>query len=80
GGAVTHTTKTSVADNAFENDIEALLAARDFFDFLPASNREGVPERSTADEWDRLEESLDTLIPASANQPYDMHELIRKTV
>ncbi len=84
GGAVTHTTKTSVADNAFENDIEALLAARDFIDFLPASNRAknggGVPERPTADDWDRIEESLDTLIPANANQPYDMHELIRKVV
>ena len=84
GGAVTHTTKTSVADNAFENDIEALLAARDFIDFLPLSNRAknggGVPERPTADPWDRVEDSLDTLIPASANQPYDMHELIRKTV
>ena len=80
GGAVTHTTKTSVADNAFENDIELLLAARDFIDFLPASNREPVPERPTADAWDRVEESLDQLIPASANQPYDMHELIRKTV
>ncbi len=80
GGAVTHTTKTSVADNAFENDIEALLAARDFIDFLPASNREPVPERPTADAWNRLEPSLDTLVPASANQPYDMHELIRKVV
>ena len=80
GGAVTHTTRTSVADNAFENDIEALLAARDFIDFLPASNREPVPERPTADEWDRVEESLDMLIPASANQPYDMHELIRKVI
>jgi propionyl-CoA carboxylase beta chain len=80
GGAVTHTTKTSVADNAFENDIEALLAARDFIDFLPASNRTGVPERPTADAWDRIEDSLDTLIPANANQPYDMHELIRKVV
>ena len=80
GGAVTHTTKTSVADNAFENDVEALLAARDFVDFLPLSNRESVPERPTADSWDRVEESLDTLIPASANQPYDMHELIRKVV
>ncbi|WP_295563360.1 acyl-CoA carboxylase subunit beta, partial [uncultured Sphingomonas sp.] len=80
GGAVTHTTKTSVADNAFENDIEALLAARDFIDFLPLSNREAVPERPTADAWDRLEPSLDTLVPASANQPYDMHELIRKVV
>ncbi len=80
GGAVTHTTKTSVADNAFEDDIEALLAARDFIDFLPASNREPVPERPTADSWDRMEESLDTLVPANANQPYDMHELIRKVV
>src|SRR3546814_737358 len=34
----------------------------------------------TADSWDRIEESLDMLIPANANQPYDMHELIRKTV
>ncbi|QLC21848.1 acyl-CoA carboxylase subunit beta [Parasphingopyxis sp. CP4] len=80
GGAVTHTTKSGVADVAFENDIEALMAARDFIDYLPASNREDVPERPTADAWDREEPSLDTLIPASAATPYDMHELIRKTV
>ena len=80
GGAITHTTKSGVADVAFENDIEALLAVRDFVDFLPASNKEPVPERPSADPWDRLEDSLDTLIPANANQPYDMHELIRKVV
>ncbi|QLC24573.1 acyl-CoA carboxylase subunit beta [Parasphingopyxis algicola] len=80
GGAVTHTTRSGVADVAFENDIEALMAARDFIDYLPASNREEVPERPTADAWDREEPSLDTLIPASAATPYDMHELIRKTV
>jgi len=80
GGAITHTTKTSVADVAFENDIETLLATRDFFDFLPLSNKEEVPERPSADPWDRIEKSLDTLIPASPAQPYDMHEVIRKTV
>ncbi len=80
GGAVTHTTKSGVADVAFENDIEALLATRDFFDFLPLSNRHDVPARPTDDPWDRLDESLDTLIPDSAAKPYDMHELIRKTV
>jgi propionyl-CoA carboxylase beta chain len=80
GGAVTHTTKSGVADVAFDNDIEALLAARDFVDFLPASNREPVPERPCHDPWDRIENSLDTLVPASANQPYDMHELIRKVL
>ncbi|USI72949.1 acyl-CoA carboxylase subunit beta [Sphingomonas morindae] len=80
GGAVAHSTRSGVADQAFDNDVEALVAARDFIDFLPASNREGVPERPCDDPWDRHEPSLDTLIPASANLPYDMHELIAKTV
>ncbi len=78
GGAVTHTTKSGVADLALENDIEALLRARDLVDFLPLSNREAPPVLPT---FGGLEpdESLDTLIPDSANKPYDMHELIRKT-
>ncbi len=80
GGAITHSSKTSVSDLALENDIEALLAARDFIDFLPASNRDEVPERPNSDPWDRMEHSLDTIIPPSANQPYDMHEVIRKVL
>lgn len=80
GGAITHTGKSGVADVAFDNDIEALLAARDLIDYLPLSNREALPERPTADPWDRIENSLDTLIPANPNMPYDMHELIRKTL
>ena len=80
GGAVTHTTKSSVADLALENDIEALLVARDFFDYLPLSNRHEVPERPSSDPWDRLETSLDTVIPANANQPYDMLEVIGKSL
>jgi len=80
GGAVTHTTRTGVADVAFENDIEALIAVREFVSYLPSDNRSGVPERPTDDPWDRIEASLDTLIPASANQPYDMHELVRKVL
>jgi propionyl-CoA carboxylase beta chain len=55
-----------------------LLATREFFDFLPLSNRHDLPERPCDDPVDRIEDSLDTLIPPSANQPYDMHELIRK--
>ena len=78
GGAVTHTTKSGVADVAFENDVDALLATREFFDFLPLSNRHELPERPTDDAWDRIEDSLDTLVPPSAATPYDMHELIRK--
>ena len=80
GGAITHTTKSGVADVAFENDIDALLATRDFFDFLPLSNRHDLPERPCHDPWDRTDDSLDTLIPDSAAKPYDMHELIQKVV
>jgi propionyl-CoA carboxylase beta chain len=79
GGAVTHTSKSGVADNAFDNDIEALLAVREFFDYLPENNQSGVPQRPTSDAWDGVEMSLDTLDPGqSANQPYDMKELIRE--
>src|SRR5499425_3385593 len=61
GGAITHATKSGVADCAFENDVEALLQLRRFFDFLPASNREKPPVRPTDDPPDRSEPSLDTL-------------------
>jgi len=78
GGAITHTTKSGVADLACEDDVDALLRTRAFFDFLPLNNRTGVPFRPSSDDPERLEPSLDTLVPASANKPYDMHELIRK--
>jgi propionyl-CoA carboxylase beta chain len=80
GGAITHTAKSGVADLAFENDIEALLQLRRFIDFLPASNREKPPVRPTWDGPDREEPSLDTLVPANPNKPYDMKELIQKIV
>ena len=80
GGAVTHTSKSGVADGAFENDVEALLQIRRFFDFLPANNREKAPVRACHDPADRQEPSLDTLVPANPNKPYDMHELIQKIV
>jgi propionyl-CoA carboxylase beta chain len=80
GGAVTHTSRSGVADLAFENDIEAVLETRRFIDFLPPSNREPPPTRPCADPVDRSEPSLDTLVPASPNKPYDMKELIEKVV
>ncbi len=80
GGGVTHTTKSGVADLAFNNDVEALTMLRRFIDFLPLSNREASPERPTRDPADRMDESLDTLVPSNPNQPYDMKELIFKVV
>ena len=78
GGASTHSRKSSVADGAYENDVEALLEVRRMFDFLPASNRETAPVIPTADPGDRTEMALDTLVPPNPNKPYDMHEVVAK--
>jgi propionyl-CoA carboxylase beta chain len=78
GGAVTHSTRSGVADLAFENDVEALRELRRFIDFLPASSREGPPSRPSRDPADRDEMSLDTLVPADPTKPYDIKELIEK--
>ena len=80
GGAKVHTTKSSIADRAYENDVEALLQMRRLMDFLPSNNQSGVPVLHTSDPEDRQEMSLDTLIPDNPNKPYDMHELILKIV
>ncbi|REJ72215.1 MAG: acyl-CoA carboxylase subunit beta, partial [Proteobacteria bacterium] len=78
GGASTHTKKSSVADGAFENEVEALSEVRRLVDFLPLNNREKAPVRPFFDEPGRVEASLDTLVPDNPNTPYDMKELITK--
>jgi len=78
GGAKTHTTKSSVADGAFDNDMETLAEIRRLFDFLPLNNREGSPQRPFFDKHDRIDESLNTLVPDNPNLPYDMKELVEK--
>ncbi len=78
GGARVHTTRSGVADGAFENDVECILQIRRLLDFLPASNESGVPEWPSTDDIERIEPSLDSLIPESPNKPYDIKELILK--
>jgi propionyl-CoA carboxylase beta chain len=80
GGATVHTTKSAVADNAYENDLECLLQMRRLIDFLPSNNADGVPEWPSFDDPEREDRSLDTLIPDNPNKPYDMKELILKVV
>src|SRR5437867_12737359 len=72
GGAGVHTTRSGVADGAYENDVECLLQMRRLIDFLPANNEAGVPEWPCSDDPDRIDDSLDTLIPDNTNKPYDI--------
>jgi propionyl-CoA carboxylase beta chain len=80
GGASVHATKSSIADGAYDNDVECLLQMRRLVDFLPASFSAGVPQWPSFDKIEREEPSLDTLVPDNPNKPYDIKELILKTV
>ena len=80
GGAVCHTSKSGVADLAFENDVEALMIVRRLMGFIPGSNRQKPPTWTAQDPADRIDHSLDTLVPDNPNKPYDIKELIHKTV
>ena len=78
-GAV-HTTRSSIADGAYDNDVVCLLQMRRLLDFLPANFSDGAPQWPTFDDIDRIEPSLDTLVPDNPNKPYDIKELILKIV
>ncbi|MCG2635299.1 MAG: acyl-CoA carboxylase subunit beta [Gammaproteobacteria bacterium] len=80
GGAVTHTSKSGVADLAYDNDIEALRQIRRMFDFLPLNNLESPPTYPCDDPFDRKEPALNTLIPTISTQPYEIKELINQVV
>jgi propionyl-CoA carboxylase beta chain len=80
GGAKVHTQKSGVADGAFENDFETLLQVRRLVDFLPSNNTDKCPIRPHLGIANQKDVSLDSLIPKSPNQPYDMKELVEKTL
>ncbi|MES0005386.1 acyl-CoA carboxylase subunit beta [Mesorhizobium sp. M0062] len=78
GGASVHTTKSSIADGAYDNDVEALLQMRRLVDLLPASNTSELPVIECYQSVTDHDLSLDRLIPDNANKPYDIKELILK--
>lgn len=80
GGASIHTTKSSIADGGFDNDVEALQEMRRLIDFLPVNNQADLPELTNYDDPDRVDLSLDSIIPDNPNKPYDMKELVLKTL
>ncbi|KAG7249132.1 hypothetical protein CRUP_021817, partial [Coryphaenoides rupestris] len=80
GGAKTHTAISGVAHHAFENDVDALLNLRDFFDFLPLSNQDAAPVTDSHDPRDRLVPAMDTIVPLESTKAYDMLDIIHGIV
>jgi propionyl-CoA carboxylase beta chain len=80
GGAMTHNAKSGVAHFAVTDDRECLLLIRELLGFLPGNNVDDAPRRDSTDPFDREDEALDTLVPESPNQPYDILDLIHCVV
>jgi len=76
GGAEIHTTRSGVAHFSAENDIDCILKIRELMSFLPNNNMAEPPFVPTTDSPNRIDPSLDLLIPENPNQPYDIKELI----
>jgi propionyl-CoA carboxylase beta chain len=80
GGAMTHNEKSGVAHFAVEDDRECILLIRELLGFLPSNNVDDPPRVEPSDAAEREDESLDRLVPESANQPYDMLDAIHAIV
>ena len=80
GGAMTHNARSGVAHFAVHDDAAALAVVRDLLSYLPSNNVDDPPIVPTADPADRDVSELDTIVPPSPNQPYDMHDVIRTVV
>jgi len=80
GGATTHSERSGVAHFAVENDQECLLLIRELLSFMPNNNVDDPPRVEPTDPADRADEALDTMVPESPNQPYDMGDVIRAVV
>jgi propionyl-CoA carboxylase beta chain len=80
GGAMTHNEKSGVAHFAVDNDRECIQLIRELLGFLPSNNVDDPPRVETADPIDRADEALDTVVPESTNQPYDMLDVIHAVV
>jgi propionyl-CoA carboxylase beta chain len=80
GGADTHSTKSGVCHLEAPDDASALQTIRELLSYLPSNNAEDPPFRQSADDPNRRDEALDTIVPENPNRPYDMTEVIARIV
>jgi propionyl-CoA carboxylase beta chain len=80
GGAMTHNERSGVAHFAAENDRECILLIRELLSFVPNNNLDEAPRAQTADPPDRADEALESVVPVSPSQPYDMRDVIAAVV
>ncbi|QBI52442.1 acyl-CoA carboxylase subunit beta [Streptomonospora litoralis] len=82
GGARSHNAKSGVAHYMAADEDDALDYVRDLLSYLPANNLEDPPETEAPGEdgITDADRELDTFVPDSANQPYDMHRVVERVL
>jgi propionyl-CoA carboxylase beta chain len=80
GGAVTHNEISGNAHFLAQDDRESLAMVRELLSFAPQNNLEEAPRKATQDPFTREDASLDSIVPAESNQPYDMKDVITRVV
>jgi propionyl-CoA carboxylase beta chain len=80
GGAMTHNSKSGVAHFAAENDEHCLQITRELISYIPLNNMENPPFIETDDSFNRTDEQLNSIVPESSNQPYDIRDIINNVV
>ncbi|MBU0463519.1 MAG: methylmalonyl-CoA carboxyltransferase, partial [Proteobacteria bacterium] len=80
GGAMTHNEKSGVAQFACESDEDALMQIRKLLSYLPSNNMEDPPFVSPTDDPNRMDKSLDSIIPDNPNRAYDIKAVITSIV
>ncbi|MBQ2511115.1 MAG: acyl-CoA carboxylase subunit beta [Bacteroidales bacterium] len=80
GGAMVHATKSGVAHFVGETEEATLQLIRDLVSYIPSNNFEEPPYKATEDPIDRLEDSLNSIIPENPNQAYDVKDIIHAIV
>jgi propionyl-CoA carboxylase beta chain len=78
GGADVHNTRSGVAHFLADSEADCWQGLRDLMSYLPSSNADRAPFRPTADDPERADSELQTLVPDSPNLPYDMHEVVTR--
>ncbi len=80
GGANTHNSKSGVAHFNGSDEEQTIMMIRELLSFIPSNNLEDAPIKTTIDSDERADESLEEIVPADPNKPYDMHEIIQKVI
>lgn len=80
GGADVHTKKSGVAQFKVQDEEEGMMLIRKLLSYLPQNNLEEAPLYDTKDPIDRLEDSLNEIVPDNPNTPYDVKDVIHAIV